>query len=61
MQDLGFPLSISQVKLKVAMITQDRDTPFTDGIPGPSWLHWFKRRHPELSMRMAQGLDAKRT
>jgi hypothetical protein len=60
MQDLGFPLSISHVKLKVAMITQDKDTPFTDGILGLGWLRWFKRRHPELSVRMAQGLDAKR-
>ena len=46
--------------MKVAMITQDRDIPFINGIPGPGWLHWFKRKHPELSMRMAQGLDAKR-
>jgi hypothetical protein len=58
-QDLGFLLSISQVKLKVAMITQGRDTPFTNGIPGLGWLRWFKRKHPELSVRLAQGLDAK--
>jgi hypothetical protein len=60
MQNLGFPLSISQLKLKVAIMTQGRETPFTNGIPGPGWLRWFKRRHPELSLRLAQGLDAKR-
>jgi hypothetical protein len=60
MQNLGFPLTISQLKLKVAMITQGRDTPFTNGIPGPGWLRSFRRRHPELSLRLAQGLDSKR-
>jgi hypothetical protein len=60
MQNLGFPLTISQLKLKVALLTEGRDTPFTDGIPGPGWLQWFRIRHPELSLRMAQGLDAKR-
>jgi hypothetical protein len=60
MQNLGFPLSIFQLKLKVAFITQGRETPFTNGIPGPGWLRWFRRRHPELSLRLAQGLDAKR-
>jgi hypothetical protein len=59
MQELGFPLTILQLKLKVAMMTQDRDTPFTNGVPSTGWLHWFRRRHPELSVRLAQGLDAK--
>ena len=59
MQELGFPLTILQLKLKVAMMTQGRDTPFTNGVPGTSWLCWFRRRHLELSMRLAQGLDAK--
>jgi hypothetical protein len=60
MQELGFPLTILQLKLKVAIMTQGRDTPFTDGILGTSWLCWFKRRHAELSLRLAQDLDAKR-
>jgi hypothetical protein len=34
--------------------------PFTNGILGPGWLQWFRRRHLELSLRLAQGLDAKR-
>jgi hypothetical protein len=60
MQEVGFPMTILQLRLKVALITQDRVTPFTNGIPGPRWLRWFKKRHPELSLRLAQGLDAKR-
>jgi hypothetical protein len=41
-------------------MTQGRDTPFIDGIPGLGWLCWFKRRHRELSVKLAHGLDAKR-
>jgi hypothetical protein len=36
------------------------DIPFKDGIPGPGWLCWFCKRHPELSLWMSQGLDAGR-
>ena len=42
------------------MMTQGSETSFTNGILGPSWLRWFKRRHLELSLRLAQDLDAKR-
>ena len=38
---LGHPLNPSQLKLKVAEITQERVTPFKNGIPGESWLKWF--------------------
>jgi hypothetical protein len=51
-QELGFPLTLLQLKLKVALMTQGRDTPFTNGIPGTCWLRWFRRRHPELSVRV---------
>jgi hypothetical protein len=60
MQEVGFLITILQLRLKVALITQDRVTPFTNGILGPGWLRWFKKRHHELSLRLAQGLDAKR-
>jgi hypothetical protein len=59
MQELGFQLNILQLKLKVSIMTQGRNTSFTNGIPSPSWLHWFRQRHLELSVRLAQGLDAK--
>ena len=54
---LGHPLNPSQLKLKVAEITQERVTPFKDGIPGESWLKWFKNRHPQFIARVAQGLE----
>jgi hypothetical protein len=38
MQDLDFPLCISQLKMKVVMMTQGRDTPFTNGILGACWV-----------------------
>ena len=37
-QTLGHPITLSQCRLKVVEITQDRDTPFTKGIPGPRWI-----------------------
>jgi hypothetical protein len=56
----GHPLNLSKLKIKVAEATQLRDTPFTDGIPGPGWLRWFRKHHPDISLRMSQGLDAGR-
>ena len=42
MKTLGHPINLSQCRLKVTKITQDRDTPFTKAIPGPGWVKWFK-------------------
>ena len=60
MVKLAHPLSPNDLKLKVAEICQSRETPFKDGIPGRSWLKWFKKRHPHLVMRIPQGLNMKR-
>jgi hypothetical protein len=60
MQDLGWPMTIGLVRLKVAQICQDRSKPFTNGILGQGWLRWFRRRHPELTLRSSQGLEVKR-
>ena len=57
MQNCGHPLSMEDLRLKVALITQERVTPFRDGIPGDSWVRWFKKRHPDLTMRQSQGLE----
>jgi hypothetical protein len=58
MQDLGHPLTSGQLRLKVALATQTRETPWsTVGIPGKSWLRSFKLRHPELTSRKSQGLE----
>lgn len=61
MQNCGHPLSMEDLRLKVALITQERVTPFKDGIPGDSWVRWFKKRHPDLIMRQSQGLEFART
>jgi len=60
MQNHGFPLTIGQLKEKVATITQTRVTPFKDGIPGEGWVRCFKRRHPELVLRKSQTLEGNR-
>jgi hypothetical protein len=59
MQDLGFPLTILHLKLKVAIITQGKDAPFTNSILRIRLLRWLKKTHFKLSLRLAQGLDAK--
>ena len=60
MAEIGLPLTPIQVQHKVAEITQERPTPFTNGIPGRSWLKWFLHRHPKISLRSPQSLDQKR-
>jgi hypothetical protein len=60
MVDLGYPLTLCQLKLKVSELTQDRWTPFNDGIPGSSWVKWFRRRHPNITLRSSQGLEIAR-
>ena len=34
MANYGHPLSMEQLRLKVALLTQERSMPFTNGIPG---------------------------
>jgi hypothetical protein len=60
MARLGHPISLTELRIKVAEATQLRQTPFIDGIPGPWWLRWFRNRHPEVSLRLSQGLDVGR-
>ena len=56
----GHPMTLIQVKSKVAEITQERDTPFRNGIPRESFLQWFRARHPHLIQRVLESLDHKR-
>jgi len=37
MQDVAHPISVAELRTKVTEITQDRWTPFTDGVPGRGW------------------------
>jgi hypothetical protein len=60
MQDLGYPLTIGQLRLKVAQMVETRENPFRNGIPGAGWLRWFRRRHPNLALRSTQGLEVNR-
>jgi hypothetical protein len=39
-------INLQQLKMKVAKLTQTKDTPFKDGILRKSWWYWFKQRHP---------------
>ena len=57
MQKHAHPISIFELRRKVAEITQERWTPFKDGIPSRGWLRWFRNRHLELTLRSAQGLE----
>ena len=42
MQDLGHPLTAGELRLKVALATQSRETPWSAiGVPGKGWLRRF--------------------
>ena len=61
MQDLGHPLNVVELCLKVATATQTRSTPWSaSGVPGKGWLRRFCSRHPEISTRCSQGLEVAR-
>jgi hypothetical protein len=53
----GYALTPTQLRVKLAQLTQTRITPFTNGVPGISWLKWFKKRHLEFSLRQPQGIE----
>jgi hypothetical protein len=60
MQDLGYPLTVGELRLKVAEMTETRVNPFTNNILGAGWLRWFRRHHSELVLRSIQGLEVNR-
>ena len=61
MQDRGHPLSVAELRLKVATATQTRSTPWSArGVSGKEWLCRFRSRHPEISSRHSQGLEVAR-
>ena len=61
MQDLGHPLTAAELRLKVALATQTRATPWSaTGLPDKGWLRRFRVRHPEIATRKSQGLDVNR-
>ena len=60
MCDRGYGLTPSALCMKVYEITQSRWTPFRNGIPRNGWMHWWKRRHPNLTLRVSQALESAR-
>jgi hypothetical protein len=60
MYNRGLGLLPTQLKMKVYEMTKDRWTPFKNVIPGGSWMRWWKHRHPKLSLRTSQALEAAR-
>ena len=54
------PLNITQLRAKVTKLTQTSWIPLTNGIPEKSWIKWFKNRHPDLVLRVPEGLDLNR-
>ena len=60
MADLGHLLSMELLHLKVALLIQERPTPFTNGILESAWVLWFKKRHLDLALCQSQGLDVTR-
>jgi hypothetical protein len=60
MCERGLGLTPSALKMKDYEITKHRSTPFKNGIPGDGWLRWFRHRHPDLTLRVSQALEASR-
>jgi hypothetical protein len=48
------------LKMKVYEISKYRCIPFKNGIPGDKWLRCFRHHHPELTLMVAQALEASR-
>ena len=57
MADLGYLVSIGELKAKVFELTQTRYMPYTNGIPRSSSLKWFYWPHPYLTLWSSQGLE----
>jgi hypothetical protein len=57
MQECGLFITLQQLKMKVAEVTQTRPTPLKNGMPTESWWHWLQKRHPNISIKVAEGLE----
>lgn len=58
----GFPVTKTQLLNNVTYLIKQlgRKTPFANGQPGRHWYESFLRRHPEISIRVAQNLPKSR-
>ena len=59
MARIGYGRSYEELRLVVKKILdQDqRQNPFTDNLPGPTWVKAFMRRHPFISLRQSESLS----
>ena len=55
-----YPMAPFQLKAKVIKITQLRKTLFKNNILEDSWIKCFRDKHPNLVLRIKQGLDNKK-
>ncbi|KAH9291752.1 hypothetical protein KI387_043059, partial [Taxus chinensis] len=60
MADLGHGVGFMQLRACVAQICETRETPFREGLPGKSWCEGFRKRHPDIVLRTAEGLERDR-
>lgn len=57
---LGRGLEVIHLKSHVPHICQTRPNPVKNGLLGRSWWVGFRKRHPNLTIRTAEGLDRDR-
>jgi hypothetical protein len=59
---VGFPRKKKDVFTSVQKIisAKNKKTPFKQNRPGEKWYEGFRRRHPKLSLREAEGLTKAR-
>ena len=62
MQEMAFSVTLPILKNTVRDIVQcfPRKHPFKDDLPGQSWWECFKSRHPDVVLRLGEGLEMKR-
>ena len=59
--ELEQPLIPHILKLKVVEICQVKLTSYKDGILGELLLHWFRKKHLHLIMKVLQGFEFAKT
>ena len=62
MQQVALCVTLNMLKYTIKSILENspRKHPFKQSIPGAKWWTLFKQRHPEITLRCADGLEVKR-
>lgn len=63
MSNSGFPATKLQLldSVQLYLNKEERTTPFVENRPGRDWYERFMKRHPDLSLRIAQNLTKSRS